>query len=129
MIKLPQCFINLYFLLIVVADRSVDCQSLPQILFAFVSAVVKMQISKRSQLTAEATYSSGNSSNNFDASQYMVGQLLKEMFLDLGPTFVKGRIVMLNSLQDGSNMAWKAFDTCPFSYMQLDNPFLQDRIS
>lgn len=60
-----------------------------QILFAFVSAVVKMQISKRSQLTAEATYSSGNSSNNLDASQYMVGQLLKEMFLDLGPTFVK----------------------------------------
>ncbi|KAK8463434.1 hypothetical protein SEVIR_1G364500v4 [Setaria viridis] len=48
-----------------------------------------MQISKRSQLTAEATYSSGNSSNGFDASQYMVGQLLKEMFLDLGPTFVK----------------------------------------
>lgn len=91
--------------------------------------MVKIQISKRSQLTAEATYSSGNSSNGFDASQYMVGQILKEMFLGLGPTFVKGRIVMLNSLQGGSNMAWKAFDTCPFSYMQLDNPFLQDRIS
>ncbi|CAN6279674.1 unnamed protein product [Urochloa humidicola] len=62
-----------------------------QILFAFTSAVVKMQISKRSQLTADAnaTYSSGNRSNSFDASQYMVGQLLKEMFLDLGPTFVK----------------------------------------
>ncbi|CAN6233023.1 unnamed protein product [Urochloa humidicola] len=60
-----------------------------QILFAFVSAVVKMQIFKRSQLTANATYSSGNRSNGFDASQYMVGQLLKEMFLDLGPTFIK----------------------------------------
>nr|CAB3451416.1 unnamed protein product [Digitaria exilis] len=60
-----------------------------QILFAFVSAVVKMQISKRSQLTADATRSSDNTSNGFDASQYMVGKLLKEMFLDLGPTFVK----------------------------------------
>ncbi|CAO2047108.1 unnamed protein product [Urochloa humidicola] len=60
-----------------------------QILFAFVSAVVKMQIFKRSQLTADATYSSGNRSNGFDASQYMVGQLLKETFLDLGPTFIK----------------------------------------
>jgi aarF domain-containing kinase len=67
-----------------------------QILFAFVSAVAKMQISKRSQLTADATYSSGNSSNGFDASQYTVGQLLKEMFLDLGPTFVKGQIVKLD---------------------------------
>jgi aarF domain-containing kinase len=67
-----------------------------QILFAFVSAVAKMQISKRSQLTADATYSSGNSSNGFDASQYTVGQLLKEMFLDLGPTFVKGQIVTLD---------------------------------
>ncbi|XP_062220644.1 uncharacterized protein LOC133920037 [Phragmites australis] len=60
-----------------------------QILFAFVSASVKMQISKRAKLTTDATYSSGNSSNGFDASQYMVGQLLKETFLDLGPTFVK----------------------------------------
>ncbi|CAL4967527.1 unnamed protein product [Urochloa decumbens] len=60
-----------------------------QILFAFASAAVKMQISKRSQLTADSTYISGNRSNGLDASQYMVGQLLKEMFLDLGPTFVK----------------------------------------
>lgn len=60
-----------------------------QILFAFVSALVKMQISKRSQLNADSTYISGNRSNGFNASQYMVGQLLKEMFLDLGPTFVK----------------------------------------
>ncbi|RLN07878.1 hypothetical protein C2845_PM11G22550 [Panicum miliaceum] len=60
-----------------------------RILFAFVSAMAKMQISKRSQLTADATYISGNSSNGFNASQYIVGQLLKEMFLDLGPTFVK----------------------------------------
>ncbi|KAG2654782.1 hypothetical protein PVAP13_1NG499400 [Panicum virgatum] len=60
-----------------------------QILFAFVSALAKMQISKRSQLNADSTYNSGNSSNGFNASQYMVGQLLKEMFLDLGPTFVK----------------------------------------
>ncbi|CAL4885877.1 unnamed protein product [Urochloa decumbens] len=60
-----------------------------QILFAFASAVVKMQISKRSQLNADSNYISGNRSNGLDASQYMVGQLLKEMFLDLGPTFVK----------------------------------------
>jgi predicted unusual protein kinase regulating ubiquinone biosynthesis (AarF/ABC1/UbiB family) len=80
MIKLPLCYLL----------------TLSQILFAFVSAVAKMQISKRSQLTADATYSSGNSSNGFDASQYTVGQLLKEMFLDLGPTFVKGQIVMLD---------------------------------
>ncbi|OEL35062.1 hypothetical protein BAE44_0003919, partial [Dichanthelium oligosanthes] len=60
-----------------------------QILFTFVSAVVKMQISKRAQLTTDATYSSGKSSNGFNDTQYMVGQLLKETFLDLGPTFVK----------------------------------------
>ena len=87
--------INLYIILIVVADMLVHCQSLSQILFAFVSALVKMQISKRSQLNADSTYISGNRSNGFNASQYMVGQLLKEMFLDLGPTFVKGQIVML----------------------------------
>ncbi|XP_052144194.1 uncharacterized protein LOC127763508 isoform X1 [Oryza glaberrima] len=61
-----------------------------QIIFAFVSAAVKMQISKRTNLITDATYS-GNStgSKGFNASQYMVGQLLKETFLDLGPTFVK----------------------------------------
>ena len=87
--------INLYIFLIVVANMLVHCQSLSQILFAFVSALAKMQISKRSQLNADSTYISGNRSNGFNASQYMVGQLLKEMFLDLGPTFVKGQIVML----------------------------------
>lgn len=60
-----------------------------QILFTFLSAVVKMRISKRAQLTTDATYSSGNSGNGFDDTQYMVGQLLKETFLTLGPTFVK----------------------------------------
>lgn len=60
-----------------------------QILFAFVSAAVKMQISKRVNLITDATYNSSISSKRFNASQYMVGQLLKEMFLDLGPTFVK----------------------------------------
>ncbi|CAL5020115.1 unnamed protein product [Urochloa decumbens] len=60
-----------------------------QILFTFSSAVVKMQISKRSQLNTDSNYVSGNRSNGLDASQYMVGQLLKETFLDLGPTFVK----------------------------------------
>jgi len=40
-----------------------------QILFALATAAVKMQISKRSQLTADATYRSSNSSNSFDASQ------------------------------------------------------------
>lgn len=74
-----------------------------------------MQISKRSQLTADATYSTDSTSNGFDASQYMVGQLLKEMFLDLGPTFVKGRIAMLDSLRQGGNyIAWNAFDMCLF---------------
>jgi len=29
----------------------------------------------------------------------MVGQLLKEMFLDLGPTFIKGRGVILDSFK------------------------------
>ena len=91
MIKFPPVLlINLYIFLIVVANMLVHCQSLSQILFAFVSALAKMQISKRSQLNADSTYNSGNSSNGFNASQYMVGQLLKEMFLDLGPTFVKG---------------------------------------
>lgn len=60
-----------------------------QILFTFLSAVVKMRISKRAQLTTDATYSSGNSGNGFDDTQYMVGQLLKETFLNLGPTFIK----------------------------------------
>ncbi|CAL5056357.1 unnamed protein product [Urochloa decumbens] len=60
-----------------------------QILFTFSSAVVKMQISKRSQLNTDSNYVSGNRSYGLDASQYMVGQLLKETFLDLGPTFVK----------------------------------------
>ncbi|GJM87279.1 hypothetical protein PR202_ga03219 [Eleusine coracana subsp. coracana] len=55
-----------------------------QILFAFFSAAVKLQISKRLESAQDATYSSG-----FNASKYMVGQLLKETFLDLGPTFVK----------------------------------------
>ncbi|XP_015689552.2 protein ACTIVITY OF BC1 COMPLEX KINASE 3, chloroplastic [Oryza brachyantha] len=61
-----------------------------QIIFAFVSGAVKMQISKRANLITDAT-NSGNSirSKGFDASQYMFGQLLKETFLDLGPTFVK----------------------------------------
>ena len=96
MIKFPPVLlINLYIFLIVVANMLVHCQSLSQILFAFVSALAKMQISKRSQLNADSTYISGNRSNGFNASQYMVGQLLKEMFLDLGPTFVKGQIVML----------------------------------
>ncbi|AQK75929.1 Protein kinase superfamily protein [Zea mays] len=66
-----------------------------QILFTFLSAVVKMRISKRAQLTTDATYSSGNSGNGFDDTQYMVGQLLKETFLNLGPTFIKGWVVML----------------------------------
>lgn len=60
-----------------------------QILFTFLSAVVKMQISKRARLATDATYSNGNSSNGFSDTQYMVGQILKETFLDLGPTFVK----------------------------------------
>ncbi|KAL6591460.1 hypothetical protein ACP70R_049963 [Stipagrostis hirtigluma subsp. patula] len=60
-----------------------------QILFAFVSAAVKLQISKRTKLITDAAYRSGDSSNGFDASQFMVGKLLKETFLDLGPTFVK----------------------------------------
>ncbi|TVU27799.1 hypothetical protein EJB05_19300 [Eragrostis curvula] len=53
-----------------------------QILFAFFSAAVKLQISKRVKLTTNATDNSG-----FNASQYVVGQVLKETFLDLGPTF------------------------------------------
>ncbi|KAF0933476.1 hypothetical protein E2562_018569 [Oryza meyeriana var. granulata] len=61
-----------------------------QIIFAFVSAAVKMQISKRANLITDATYSSNSiRSKGFNASQNMVGQLLKETFLDLGPTFVK----------------------------------------
>uniref|UniRef100_A0A0D9VMD5 Protein kinase domain-containing protein n=1 Tax=Leersia perrieri TaxID=77586 RepID=A0A0D9VMD5_9ORYZ len=61
-----------------------------QILFAFVSAAVKMQISKRANLITDSTYDSNSiRSKGFNASQYMVGQLLKETFLDLGPTFVK----------------------------------------
>lgn len=60
-----------------------------QILLAFVSAAVKVQISKRMNLTTDATYRSSISNEGFNASQYMVGQLLKDTFLDLGPTFVK----------------------------------------
>ncbi|KAL5208797.1 hypothetical protein ABZP36_033232 [Zizania latifolia] len=61
-----------------------------QIIFAFVSAAVKMQISKRANLITDAIYSSNSiRSKGFNASQYMVGQLLKDTFLDLGPTFVK----------------------------------------
>lgn len=79
-----------------------------QILFTFLSAVVKLQISKRAQLTTDATYSSGSSSKGFDDAQYMFGQLLKETFLNLGPTFVKGWVVMLGktaSSQGGGHLA------------------------
>ncbi|KAG8072825.1 hypothetical protein GUJ93_ZPchr0006g44710 [Zizania palustris] len=49
-----------------------------------------MQISKRANLITDTTYNSNSIRNKgFNASQYMVGQLLKETFLDLGPTFVK----------------------------------------
>lgn len=59
-----------------------------------------MQISKRTNLITDATYS-GNStgSKGFNASQYMVGQLLKETFLDLGPTFVKGQVFRFDSFK------------------------------
>ncbi|WVZ73229.1 hypothetical protein U9M48_021563 [Paspalum notatum var. saurae] len=60
-----------------------------QILFTFLSVVVKTQISKRAQLTTDATYSNGSSSNGFSDTRYMFGRLLKETFIDLGPTFVK----------------------------------------
>ncbi|XP_047082896.1 uncharacterized protein slr1919-like isoform X2 [Lolium rigidum] len=45
---------------------------------------------KRANLTADATHSSSVSNNGFNPSQqYMVGQLLKDTFIGLGPTFVK----------------------------------------
>ncbi|VAI62614.1 unnamed protein product [Triticum turgidum subsp. durum] len=61
-----------------------------QILFAFLVGVVKVQMFKKASLTADATHSSSVSNEGFDASQFMVGQLLKDTFLDLGPTFIKG---------------------------------------
>ncbi|VAI62612.1 unnamed protein product [Triticum turgidum subsp. durum] len=60
-----------------------------QILFAFLVGVVKVQMFKKASLTADATHSSSVSNEGFDASQFMVGQLLKDTFLDLGPTFIK----------------------------------------
>jgi hypothetical protein len=67
-----------------------------------------MQIYKRAQLITDATYSSGSSSKGFNDTQYMLGQLLKETFLNLGPTFVKGWVVMLGkttSRQGGGHLA------------------------
>lgn len=60
-----------------------------QILFAFLVGAVKVQMFKRASLTTDATHSSSVSNEGFDASQFMVGQLLKDTFLDLGPTFIK----------------------------------------
>ena len=60
---------------------------------------VKVQMLKRANLTTDATHSSSISNNGFNASQYMVGQLLKDTFLDLGPTFVKGMIVVFHSFK------------------------------
>jgi hypothetical protein len=67
-----------------------------------------MQIFKRAQLATDSTHSSGSSSKGFDDTQYMVGQLLKETFLNLGPTFIKGWVVMLGktaSRQGGGHLA------------------------
>ncbi|KAK1621325.1 hypothetical protein QYE76_026842 [Lolium multiflorum] len=60
-----------------------------EILFAFLVGAVKVQMFKRANLTTDATHSSSVSNKGFNASQYMVGQLLKDTFIDLGPTFVK----------------------------------------
>ncbi|VAI51081.1 unnamed protein product [Triticum turgidum subsp. durum] len=60
-----------------------------QILFAFLVGAVKVQMFKKASLTTDATHSTSVSNEGFDASQYMVGQLLKDTFLDLGPTFIK----------------------------------------
>ncbi|CAM0942834.1 unnamed protein product [Alopecurus aequalis] len=60
-----------------------------QILFAFLVGAVKVQMFKRANLTTDATHSSSITNNGFNASQHMVGQLLKDTFIDLGPTFVK----------------------------------------
>uniref|UniRef100_M8C1M0 Uncharacterized protein n=1 Tax=Aegilops tauschii TaxID=37682 RepID=M8C1M0_AEGTA len=60
-----------------------------QILFAFLVGAAKVQMFKKASLTTDATHSSSVSNEGFDASQYMVGQLLKDTFLDLGPTFIK----------------------------------------
>jgi hypothetical protein len=81
-----------------------------QILFAFFSAAVRLQISRRFNLATDATYNSG-----FNASQHMVGQLLKGTFLDLGPTFVKGQSVIFYSTKDKAvTMPWIALDVCLF---------------
>jgi hypothetical protein len=59
---------------------------------------VKVQMFKRANLTTDATHSSSVSNNGFNPSQqYMVGQLLKDTFIDLGPTFVKGLVFMFAS--------------------------------
>uniref|UniRef100_A0ACD5Z4V2 Uncharacterized protein n=1 Tax=Avena sativa TaxID=4498 RepID=A0ACD5Z4V2_AVESA len=60
-----------------------------QILFAFLVGAVKVQMYKRANLSMDASHSSSLSNKGFNASQYMIGQLLKDTFLDLGPTFVK----------------------------------------
>ncbi|XP_051191858.1 uncharacterized protein [Lolium perenne] len=60
-----------------------------EILFAFLVGAVKVQMFKRANLATDATHSSSVSNKGFNASQYMVGQLLKDTFIDLGPTFVK----------------------------------------
>jgi hypothetical protein len=57
---------------------------------------VKVQMFKRANLTTDATHSGSVSNNGFNASQYMVGQILKDTFLDLGPTFVKGLVIMFD---------------------------------
>jgi hypothetical protein len=48
-----------------------------------------MQIFKRAQLATDSTHNSWSSSKGFDDTQYMVGQLLKETFLNLGLLLLK----------------------------------------
>ncbi|KAM0882122.1 hypothetical protein ACQ4PT_032567 [Festuca glaucescens] len=61
-----------------------------EILFAFLVGAVKVHMFKRANLATDATHSSSVSNKGFNPSQqYMVGQLLKDTFIDLGPTFVK----------------------------------------
>lgn len=54
---------------------------------------------KKASLTTDATHSSSVSNEGFDASQFMVGQLLKDTFLDLGPTFIKGLVFMFDNVK------------------------------
>ncbi|WOL12957.1 hypothetical protein Cni_G21726 [Canna indica] len=56
-----------------------------EVFLSFASAAIKLQTSKTFNLNKH----SDNQNHGADSSQYLIGQLVKESLLNLGPTFIK----------------------------------------